>query len=269
MKAELNKILWPIFVYSYLDLVESRYPEDAKSYLTEFRSQFDNIHGDDLRTLSTIALPQHIEENNTTRLYKQNKYRIPLTKTVFNLLFHFLEREDENGGSVIILLFSNHMVLNTTDRGAREPYSFDAIYRRDHNQEADDDDLDEGIPGVFTGISTKVAPDMPLKLGPLPMEPELRDDVRPDLEEEDQQNPPTDGRPSLVDEFDQKIKREESADVPSRADLPLPPSRAKDVFIEIQKVRENRDRFRIEGRTGGVGVPVTVCMFTMHNTLGR
>jgi transcription initiation factor TFIID subunit 5 len=101
------------------------------------------------------------------------------------------------------------------------------------------------------------------------MEPELREDVRAELEEEDHRHPPADGRPTLVEEFDERIKREESADAPSRADLPLPPSRARDVVMEMQKVRENRDRFQIEGRTGGIGIPVSACMFTVHNSLGR
>ena len=68
----------------------------------------------------------------------------------------------------------------------------------------------------------------------------------------------------MLEEFDEKIKREDSADVPSRADLPLPPSRPRDIMMEMQKIRESRDRFHIEGRTGGVGVPVSACMFTFH-----
>lgn len=36
--------------------------------------------------------------------------------------------------------------------------------------------------------------------------------------------------------------------------------------MEVQKIKENRDRFKIEGRTGGVGPGVSVTMFTFHNT---
>ncbi|GJD03721.1 WD repeat domain-containing protein [Colletotrichum higginsianum] len=100
------------------------------------------------------------------------------------------------------------------------------------------------------------------------MEEDLREDVRAELQDEDALNPPPEGRSTLVEEFDRKIKREESADGPNRAELPLPPSRARDVVMEMQKVRENRDRFKIEGRTGGVGVAASACMFTFHNTLG-
>ena len=168
-------------------------------------------------------------------------------------------------------VINEHCSIDQRSRGPIEHFSFEAIYRRTQNVDLDDADAQEGIPGVFTGVPNKDVLDVtaPLKLGPLPMEPELRDDVRAELEDEDQRNPPVDGRPTLAEEFDRRIKREESADGPTRTDLPLPPSRARDVVMEMQKVRENRDRFQIEGRTGGVGVPVSACMFTFHNTLGR
>jgi transcription initiation factor TFIID subunit 5 len=270
-KFELRKLLWPIFVYSYLELVVRGYGEDAKQHLNALRAYFEDIHGDDLKTFATVTLPQHVRENPVTCLYREHKYRIPLNQNIAANLFNFLERETDAGGNIIVYLLQTFCQIDATSRGPIEPYSFEAIYRRAQNLDLDDIDAQEGISGVFTGVTNKDVLDaaIPLRLGQLPMEPELKDDVHAELEEEDQRRPPADGRPTLIEEFERKIKREESADGPSRADLPLPPSRARDVVMEMQKVRENRDRFRIEGRTGGVGVPVSVCMFTFHNTLGR
>lgn len=268
---ELGKLLWPVFVYSYLDLVSQNLPDEAKHFLNTLKSNFENVHSDDLRTLVTVTLPQHVQENRVTRLYQENKYRIPLNQHASGQLFSFLEREDDAGGSVILQVLQAYCQVDSTARGPIEPYSFEAIYRRAQNLDLDDVDAQEGIPGVFTGVSNKDVLDAhaPLKLGPMPTEAELRDDVRAELEEFEKSHPPADGVPSLVDEFERKIKREESADCPTRQELPLPPSRARDVLMEMQKVRENRDRFKIEDRTGGVGVPVSVCMFTFHNTCGR
>ncbi|KAK3897989.1 Vps5 C terminal like-domain-containing protein [Staphylotrichum tortipilum] len=270
-KFELRKLLWPVFAYSYLELVGQGYTDDAKQLLDTLRPHFDAVHQDTLTVLATVTLPQHINENQTTRLYRENKYRIPLNQSLSGNLFHFLEREADEGGSTITYILQTHCNVETSARGPIEPYSFEAIYRRAQNLDLDEVDAQEGIPGVFTGVSNRDVLDTSakLKLGPMPMEPELRDDVRAELEDEDQRHPPADGLTSLVDEFDKRIKREESADAPSRADLPLPPSRARDVVMEMQKVRENRDRFQIEGRTGGIGIPVSVCMFTFHNTLGN
>lgn len=258
-------------MYSYIELIAQNYTDEAKNLLTTLRPQLAPAHQDDLNLFATITLPQHLKEDATTKRYRENKYRIPLNQSLSGNLFHFLEREAEAGGTVITYILQTYCQMDVSARGPIEPYSFEAILRRAQNMELEEMDAQEGIPGVFTGLSNKDLLDAstPLKLGPLPMEADLRDDVRAELAEEDQMNPPAEGVPTLVEEFDRKIKREDSADVPPRTDLPLPPSRARDVVMEMQKVRENRDRFKIEGRTGGIGIGVSICMFTFHNTLGR
>lgn len=224
-----------------------------------------------MKTFSTITLPQHTNENPITKLYKENKYRIPLNQHATGDLFNFLERESDQGGSVIRQLLVTYCQIDSTARGPITPFSFEAVFRKTKNLGIEEVDTKEGIPGVNIGLSNKdiLDPAAPLSLGPLPMDTDLRDDIRAEIEDEERRNPPAPGATSLIEELDQKIKREESADAPSRADLPLPPSRPRDIMLEMQKLRENRDRFKIEGRTGGVGVPVSACMFTFHNTFGR
>lgn len=270
VQFELSKLLWPCFVYSFLDLVTQGYGEDAKTFLKEFNPNFEKVHADDLKVFSTITLPAHVSDNEISRLYRENKYRIPLNQHATGDLFNFLERETEQGGSVIRQLLVTYCQIDSTSRGPVTPYSFEAVLRRAKNLDLEDQDANEGIPGINIGISNKdiLDPAAPLTLGPLPMEQELKEDVRAEIEEDEARNPPQEGQISLLDEFDQKIKREESADVPSRADLPLPPSRPRDILLEMSKLRENRDRFKIESRTGGSGVPISACMFTFHNTLG-
>lgn len=247
------------------------YAEDSKTFLKDLGHHFQPAHDDDLKNFSTIALPQHIAENSLARLYKDNKYRIPLNQHATGDLFNFLERESEQGGAVIRQILVSYCQIDSTARGPITPFSFEAVFRRSKNADIDEVDAREGIPGINIGLSNLdvLDPTASLKLGPMPMEADLREDVRAELEDEERKNPPPEGVSSLVEEFDQKIKREESADAPSRADIPLPPSRPRDIMLEMQKVRENRDRFKIEGRTGGVGTAISACMFTFHNTLGR
>lgn len=204
-------------------------------------------------------------------LYRDNKYRIPLNQHAAGDLFNFLERETDQGGSVIRQLLVSYCQIDSAARGPITPFSFEAVYRRTKSAGIEEIDAKEGVPGVNIGLSNKdiLDPATPLKLGPLPMEPELREDVRAELEDEERRNPPPEGRSSLAEDFDQMIKREDSAEAPNRADLPLPPSRPRDVMLEMQKVREYRDRFKLDGRTGGTGTLVSACMFTFHNTLGR
>lgn len=260
-----------MFVYSWLELIKADYMDEARSFLNGLKSHFESTYHDDLEIFGTIAIPQHANENAVIKLYRENKYRIPVNEYAAGALFHFLEQENDNGGSVIISILQDYCQVDVTKRGPIDQFSFEAIYRRSQNLDVDDVDLMEGIPGHLAGLTNKSLLDCKsvLTLGPMPMDLELREDVRAELEEEDRRNPPPDGKPALVDEFDRKIKREESADAPNRADIPLPPSRARDVVMEMQKVRENRDRFKIDDRNGGVGALVSACMFTFHNALGR
>ncbi|KAK8096519.1 transcription initiation factor TFIID subunit 6 [Apiospora kogelbergensis] len=273
-KFELGKILWPIFVYSYLELVEGNDLGEAKEFIDTLHERFVNVHRDEVNSLKLVTLPAHVKENALAKLYLENKYNIPLNKFVVGTLMTFLEKDEEQGGACLRFLLNNYCKIDAVSRGPIEPFSFEAIYRRARNMDLDDVDAQEGIPGAGTktGVSNRdiLNNKAALKLGPLPMDIELRTDVLAELEDEDRINPPRDGTSTLVDEFNQlqPIKKE-SADSPQRTDIPYPPSRARDVVMEVQKVRENRDRFRIEGRTGGVGPSVSVCMFTLHNTLGN
>jgi transcription initiation factor TFIID subunit 5 len=254
--------------------VSEHYQDEAKQLMEELKVRFEGVHRDEINTLSVVTLPKHVEENSMAALYLKHRYRIPLNQFVYGTLVHFLEKDREIGGDVILDILNERCSLEAMQRGPIEPFSFEAIYRRARNLELDDLDAQEGIPGIANsaGLSNRDILDnkAALKLGPLPMDTDLRADVLAELDDEDKANPPHDGASSLVEEFNlmHPIKKE-AGDSPPQTNIPYPPSRARDVVVEMQKVRENRDRFRIDGRTGGVGPGISVCMFTIHNSLGR
>lgn len=266
---EMNKFPWPIFVHSYLSLVEDKYTDDAVAFFDTFKDDFKLSHADDLKLLSTIKQPPHIEENTSTKAFRSNRYRIAVTKKVHDLLLAHLEQEYENGGLTVLTLILKYCDIRDVDRGQANPFSFAAILEKHKSSQANQAEPQDGVAGALEGIRTEANPTGPLKLGSLPMDADLQAEVRAELLLEDQRNPPPDGKPTLTEEFEQKIKREESTDGPARSDLPLPVHRIKDVWNEVEKIREYRDRFRIEGRTGGVGPAVSICMHTFHNTLGK
>lgn len=215
-----------------------------------------------------MSLPQHVKENSIAQLYLGTKYRLPLNSTAFSTLMSFLEDKHKLGGTVLINIIQNHIEVKTSERGPMNQFSFEAIMRSSSDA-VDDPDLQEGIPGVFIGVSNHDVNlnNAPVKLGVMPMETDLAGDVRAELDEEDIRNPPQAGQTALVEVLDQRIKREELMDGPARTEIPLPPSRARDVVMEMQKIKEHRDRFKIESCNGGTGPAVSICMFTFHNTL--
>ena len=260
--------MWPLFVYSFLSLASDFYPQDCEKFFSTYKDLFTREHEDDVRNLSAIRLVEHVQQNTVAQTYRNAKYRITLTSMAYFNLIQFLESKGKDGGAVVISLLQLHCNVVTTERGAADPHSLAALLSR----ASEDDALpaeDEGIPGHNPGSANtnENAPAVlpKLRLGPLPMEPELMSDTLGDVEDEDMRAPPVAGQTSLVEEF-HKIKREESEDAPARLDVPLPPSLARDVAMEVQKVKENRDRLRIETKTGGVGPGLSVVMFTFHNT---
>ena len=272
-KVELKKLLWPLFVYSFTSLAADFYPKDAERFYNTYKNRFEKDCQDDLRALSTIRLPEHLESNNTAKLYRTNKYRVSLTTSAYSLLAQHLEAKDAEGGSVINHLLTQHFHIVTLDRAAAGEQRSLAKILGKRGDEQDVPAEDEGIPGHNPGSANtdKNAPPVltKLALGPLGMEPDMMEDVKAELEEHDAAHPPPPGKSSLVEEFEQRIKKEPTDDAPSRDAIPFPPSLARDVAMEVQRIKENRDRFKIDERTGGVGPSVSVTMFTFHNTFDR
>ena len=260
---------------SFLHLASDFAPREAREFFNKFKTDFEDIHLEDINSLSYISLPEHVKDNTTAKIYNGSKYRVTIGQVAFYNLILFLEslEKDGSGGGVLIYVIHTHLTVVTVDRSADERSGLAALLHRAKTAE----DLpaeDEGIPGhnpgsanVDQSTGSTVLPR--LKLGPIPMEADLLGDVRAELQEADAKDPPAEGQSSLVQHFEQQIKREESEETPTRAELQLPTSVARDVQMEVQKVREDRDRFKIEGCTGGIGPGVSITMFTFHNTRDR
>ncbi|OQO01670.1 hypothetical protein B0A48_12707 [Cryoendolithus antarcticus] len=269
-KPELKRLLWPLFVYSFLELVNEHFGQDSQHFFANYRGLFEAEHEDDVRALAPVSLPEHVKEDSVAQLYLKNKYRLTISQLAFVAILQFLESKEAQGGATIITLFNTYLDIRTVDRAAAGNERSLARLLSKQNGDADVPAEDEGIPGHHPGSANldRNAPSVlsKLSLGPMPMEPDLMEDVKAELQDHDITHPPTNGQSSLIDEFEQRIKREPIDDVPSRETLPLPPSTARDVAMEVQRIKENRDRFRITGRTGGVGPGISVTMFTFHNT---
>ncbi|KAJ5893263.1 transcription initiation factor TFIID subunit 5 [Penicillium taxi] len=270
-KPELRRVLWPLFVYSYLNMITSFYPQVAAEFFETHKSMFLPEHSDDIRIFQPISLPEHVQENHLSKLYRSNKYRITLSAPAYANLVQFLESKEKEGASLMLAILSSYCSVKTVERAADDRFSFAAMLgQNDPSQVLPTED--DGIPGhhpgsAYTGDNPAMAGTLTrLKLGKLPMEPEMEEDVREELTEEDLKVPPLPGRNSLIEQFDQMIKKEDDDEAPTRAEIPFPPSTARDIAIEVIKVKETRDRYKMDTRTGGVAPGASVCMFTFHNT---
>lgn len=267
--------MWPVFVYSYLSLVMGNYERYKLKFFFAFKDLFaGGYHQDELRKLEPITLAEHVENSDIGKLYIKSKYRVKLSRQAYHCLLQFLQDKAQDGGAVVIGILASNLTIVVVESSFDDQLGFSQLLNRARETE-DYPSEDEGIPGHNPGsanIERNAASTVltKLKLGPMPMEPELLGDVRAELAEEDIKNPPKEGRSSLAQLFEQQlIKREDSEEAPSRSEVPMPPSTARDVAMEVQKVKEHLDRFKITGKTGGVSAGVSVTMFTFHNTFDR
>lgn len=269
-KPELTRLLWPLFVYSHLQCVSDHFSREAQEFHQTFRELFEQEHVDDLRAMAKIYEVAHVDSNDTAQLYLNNKYRLSLSSMAFQTLVLFLESKEKEGGKIVMSIIQAHMDIQAVDRVASGEERSLAKLLAQRGEAQDVPAEDEGIPGhnpgsanleskASSGVLTRV------NLGPAPMEADLMEDVKAELQDHDASHPPAPGQNSLVDEFEQRIKPE-PLDLPDREVLPFPPSTARDVAMEVQRVKENRDRFKIESKTGGVGPGVSVVMYTFQNT---
>lgn len=269
-KPELKRILWPLFVYSFLQCANEFFSHDASEFFQRFRGQFESEHEDDIRALAGISVPEHVEQSDIAQLYRNNKYRLSLSQMAYATLMMYLEAKETEGGGIMVLIINAHLDIRVIDRAAfgAELSLAKLLAQRDGSMDVPAED--EGIPGHNAG-SANLATNAPavlskLSLGLAPPEEEKYEDVKAELQHEDNINPPMPGQNALSDEYEHMIKREPLDEAP-RETLPFPPSTARDVAMEVSRVKEQRDRLRIiDTRTGGAGPGISVTMFTFHNT---
>lgn len=88
-KTELMKLLFPIFVHCYFELVSKDYSE-AKLFFSQHLDDLLEEHADDLDRLSSISDHVHLKENSLAVTFRTNKYSIRISLYSFELFFTFL-----------------------------------------------------------------------------------------------------------------------------------------------------------------------------------
>lgn len=253
-KPELRRLLYPVFVYIYLDLIAKNYTSTAKQFFQQYSEDHETLHGQDIQVLSAISLPSHLEENELAKEFRTKEYRIRISRTSFDLLLFYLHEIESTGGNIIIRLLNQHFDTKITNQRPSILDSDTAL------------DPDEGLPNSAAGTEgVDKFNSKPVKLGSLPVDPEFKKDVTTALEAQDVNSPPAEGEVSLVQEYNEMVKAEDNAnDSPAREILPLPAYKTIDIEAEVQKVADSRAKVQF-GSSPQAALP-SVCMYTFHNT---
>ncbi|KAJ2827742.1 Transcription initiation factor TFIID subunit 5, partial [Coemansia sp. 'formosensis'] len=164
-KHELYAASYPVFVHSYLDLLMRGLSGKAVEFMRRYGSDHVVHHGRVIAALKTLTTKAHVEENALSRLYRDNKYGIRMTRVGFELLLSFLQ---DHHYTLLMRTVNQHLNIRTVDGGA-------AI-----SSEAD---ADVGITG-HTQSQLDHFNSQDIALGPAPLDPFVRDEVERTLQGE-------------------------------------------------------------------------------------
>uniref|UniRef100_A0A060T8F1 ARAD1D05940p n=1 Tax=Blastobotrys adeninivorans TaxID=409370 RepID=A0A060T8F1_BLAAD len=259
-RPELRRLLYPIFVHMFLELIAKGHTDSAKQFFGDFSLDHEILHGQDIDKLSSVSLPAHLTENPLAKALRESKYRIKVSRTSFDLLLDFLHEIETSGGSIVIRLLNRYMDTYIT-------FSRPSIFDTDSSL-----DPDEGLVGTQASggsAAEQVAKfnSQPVKLGKLPPDPEMEKDVTQKLTDMDNQAKSEQemgtGASTLVEEYQASVKQEEGVEAPTRESLPLPQYKTADIEAEVQRVVDSRAKIKL----GSPQAPLpSVCMYTFHNT---
>lgn len=249
-RPELQRLLYPLFIHCFLELVVKNYPADAQAFFDRFKADHMVLHGAELKQLAGISLGDHVAENPLAQAYRHNRYKIIVLKTSLNLLLYFLHENEAVGGAILIRIINQYLdpEIATTNPD-----------KVDHEGEANPE---EGIPAIM-GINhndVDLFNDQPVKLGKMPLDPEVQKEVEAEIKIKDEKSEPVNGK-TLTEEFANLTKPD--ADLPAREQLPLPLRDANDIKKMILAVDDARHQIKL----GAVqSAAPSVCMYTFHNT---
>lgn len=171
-KTELNYIMYPIFIYMFLNLVK-RDVIQARRFFDKYSSDFKLYHSTEINRLFSVNSVDHIKENEIASAFNDNRYRITVSRAVFSLLLYFLSENESVGGSLIISIINQYLEPNVVNIVHSKAKLGDGIKTLKNN---------DSIKGIDSNVNSA-----PVKLGPFPRDEEFVKEVETELKVRDDQ----------------------------------------------------------------------------------
>lgn len=89
-KHELLRVLYPVFIHCFMDLVAKGHTQEARSFFQSFREDHEALYLHDLQKLEGVLSPQHLEEMEFAHSLRQNKVNIKMCQYSYELLLQYL-----------------------------------------------------------------------------------------------------------------------------------------------------------------------------------
>ncbi|RID76685.1 hypothetical protein BRARA_B03647 [Brassica rapa] len=93
-KHELVRVMYPVFIHCYMDLVGKGHTQEARSFFNSFRKDHEMVHLRDLQKLGGVLAPSHLQEMEFARSLRQSKVNIKICQYSYDLLIQYLHRTE-------------------------------------------------------------------------------------------------------------------------------------------------------------------------------
>ncbi|XP_074263123.1 transcription initiation factor TFIID subunit 5 [Silene latifolia] len=89
-KHELLRVLYPVFIHCFMDIVAKGHLQEARSFFNTFREDHEVMHQRDLQKLEGVLSPSHLEEMEFAHTLRQSKVNIKICQYAHGLLYKYL-----------------------------------------------------------------------------------------------------------------------------------------------------------------------------------
>ncbi|CAL8995887.1 unnamed protein product [Prunus brigantina] len=91
-RHELLRVLYPVFIHCFMDLVAKGHVQEARTFFNSFREDHEMMHLRDLQKLEGVLSPSHLQEMEFAHSLRQSKVNIKICQYSYELLLQFLHK---------------------------------------------------------------------------------------------------------------------------------------------------------------------------------
>ncbi|PKI72326.1 hypothetical protein CRG98_007306, partial [Punica granatum] len=91
-KHELLRVLYPVFIHCFMDLIAQGQLQEARTFFSSFRDDHVMMHAGDLMKLEGVLSPSHLEEMEFAHYLRHTKANIKICQYAYELLLQYLHK---------------------------------------------------------------------------------------------------------------------------------------------------------------------------------
>ena len=93
-RIELTKLLFPLFVNIYLELVSKNHLLLAQGFFTKYSTDFSADHKEEIQHLQAITDSERLKSSDISSNFRRSKYVLKLSNKIFTYLLQYLKSGD-------------------------------------------------------------------------------------------------------------------------------------------------------------------------------